>query len=73
MNYINKLEKNGVYVVRGYASNEGSDEDSKALSLRRAKAVANYLRGRGAKVDTVEGLGVVFGPTTGRVAVITVK
>lgn len=70
---LDKLEKTAVYVVRGYASNEGSDEYNKALSLRRAEAVANYLRGRGAKVDTVEGLGVVFGPTTGRVAVITVK
>ena len=70
---LDKLEKNAVYVIRGYASNEGSDEYNKALSLRRAEAVANYLRGRGAKVDTVEGLGVVFGPTTGRVAVITVK
>ena len=70
---LNKLEKNGVYVVRGYASNEGSIEYNKALSLRRAEAVANYLRERGAKVDTVEGLGVAFGPTTGRVAVVTTK
>ena len=70
---LNKLEKNGVYVVRGYASNEGSIEYNKALSLRRAEAVANYLRERGAKVDTVEGLGVAFGPTTGRVAVVTAK
>ena len=70
---LNKLEKNSVYVVRGYASNEGSIEYNKALSLRRAEAVANYLRERGAKVDTVEGLGVAFGPTTGRVAVVIAK
>ena len=70
---LDKLGQNGVYVVRGYASNEGSTEYNKALSLRRAEAVANYLRERGAKVDTVEGLGVVFGPTTGRVAVVTAK
>ena len=70
---LDNLGQNGVYVVRGYASNEGSAAYNKALSLRRAEAVANYLRERGAKVDTVEGLGVVFGPTTGRVAVITTK
>jgi len=70
---LDKLGENGIYVVRGYASNEGSTEYNKALSLRRAEAVAEYLRNRGARIDTVEGLGVVFGPTTGRVAVITNK
>jgi len=70
---LDKLGQNGVYEVRGYASIEGSTEYNKALSLRRAEAVANYLRERGAKVDTVEGLGVVFGPTTGRVAIVTAK
>ena len=70
---LDKLGQNGIYVVRGYASNEGSTEYNKALSLKRAEAVANYLRERGARVDTVEGLGVVFGPTTGRVAVVTLK
>jgi len=70
---LDKLGQNGVYVVRGYASSEGSTEYNKALSLKRAEAVAQYLRDRGARVDTVEGLGVVFGPTTGRVAVVTNK
>ncbi len=70
---LNNLGQNGVYVVRGYASNEGSTAYNKALSLRRAEAVAKYLRDHGARVDTVEGLGVVFGPTTGRVAIITTK
>ena len=70
---LDKLGQNGVYEVRGYASIEGSTEYNKALSLRRAQAVANYLRERGARVDTVEGLGVVFGPTTGRVAIVTAK
>jgi len=70
---LDKLGENGIYVVRGYASIEGSPEYNKALSLRRAEAVAEYLRARGAKVDTVEGLGVVFGPTTGRVVIVTTK
>ena len=70
---LDKLGENGIYVVRGYASSEGSTEYNKALSLKRAEAVAQYLRDRGARVDTVEGLGVIFGPTTGRVAVVTNK
>ena len=70
---LDKLGQNGVYVVRGYASSEGSTEYNKALSLKRAEAVAQYLRDRGARIDSVEGLGVVFGPTTGRVAVVTNK
>ena len=70
---LDKLGENGIYIVRGYASSEGSTEYNKALSIKRAEAVANYLRERGARVDTVEGLGVVFGPTTGRVAVVTTK
>ena len=70
---LDQLGENGIYVVRGYASAEGTLEYNKALSLRRAEAVAEYLRARGARVDTVEGLGVVFGPTTGRVAVVTYK
>lgn len=70
---LNKLGQNGVYVVRGYASSEGSTEYNKALSQRRADAVAEYLRARGARVDKAEGLGVVFGPTTGRVAIVTVE
>ena len=70
---LDKLGQNGIYVVRGYASSEGSTEYNKALSLRRAQAVAKYLEDRGAKIDTVEGLGVVFGPNTGRVVIVTNK
>jgi len=72
-NTLDQLGENGIYAVRGYASSEGSTEYNKALSLKRAEAVAEYLRNRGARVDTVEGLGVVFGPTTGRVAVVTLE
>ena len=39
------------------------DAEIKDISYRLAEA----------KVDTVEGLGVAFGPTTGRVAVVTAK
>ena len=70
---LDKLGQNGVYNVYGYASNEGTAEYNKVLSQRRAEAVAAYLRDRGAKVDVVEGRGVQFGPTTGRVAVVLAK
>ena len=70
---LNKLGENGVYVIDAYASNEGNIEYNKALSQRRADAVKAYLEGRGAKVDSAVGHGVVFGPTTGRVAVIKLK
>jgi hypothetical protein len=70
---LNKLGENGVYVIDAYASNEGNIEYNKALSQRRADAVKAYLEGRGAKVDSAVGHGVVFGPTTGRVAIIKLK
>ena len=70
---LDQLGKDGTYEVLGYASEEGSLEYNKALSQRRADAVKAYLEARGAKVEKAEGLGVVFGPTTGRVAVVTLK
>lgn len=70
---LDKLGQNGIYNVYGYASVEGTTEYNKALSQRRAEAVANYLRNRGARVEVVEGRGVQFGTTTGRVAIVTSK
>ena len=67
---LDKVGQNGVYNVYGYASSEGSTEYNKALSQRRAETVAAYLRDRGARVDVVEGRGVQFGTTTGRVAIV---
>lgn len=70
---LDKLGQNGIYNVYGYASIEGTTEYNKALSQRRAEAVAKYLRDRGARVEVVEGRGVQFGTTTGRVAIVTSK
>jgi len=70
---LDKLGQNGVYVIDAYASSEGNTEYNKVLSQRRADAVKKYLEGRGCKVDTATGHGVVFGPTTGRIAIITSK
>jgi len=70
---LNKLGENGIYCIDAYASSEGSTEYNKVLSQRRADAVKEYLEGRGCKINSAIGHGVVFGPTTGRVAVVTSK
>jgi outer membrane protein OmpA-like peptidoglycan-associated protein len=46
-------------VVEGHTDSQGSDEDNRALSQRRADAVRSYLIGRGYAADriTAEGLG----------------
>ena len=68
---LNKIGENGVYVVKAYASSEGSTEYNKALSQRRADAVKAYLEERGCRIESATGYGVLFGTTTGRVAVVT--
>jgi len=70
---LDKLGENGIYVVKAYASSEGSTEYNKALSQRRADAVKAYLEERGCRVESATGYGVLFGTTTGRVAVVTNK
>ena len=70
---LDKLGQNGIYVVRGYASSEGSTEYNLKLSQRRADAVKAYLESRGARVESAVGHGVLFGTTTGRVAVVKLK
>ena len=68
---LDKIGQNGIYRVDAWASNEGSTEYNLALSQRRANAVKAYLENRGCKIDAVEGHGVQFGNTTGRVAVVS--
>lgn len=70
---LDQLGENGIYVIDAYASSEGTTEYNKELSQRRADAVKAYLEACGARVDTATGHGVLFGTTTGRVAVITAK
>ena len=70
---LDKLGQNGVYCVDAYASSEGNTEYNKVLSQRRADAVKTYLENRGCKIESATGHGVVFGPTTGRVAIVTNK
>lgn len=68
---LDKLGQNGIYDIVAFASNEGNLEYNKALSQRRADAVKKYLEDRGCRINSAEGKGVVFGPTTGRVAIIS--
>jgi outer membrane protein OmpA-like peptidoglycan-associated protein len=70
---LDKLGQNGIYVVDAYASSEGNTAYNKALSQRRADAVKAYLESRGARVESATGHGVLFGTTTGRVAVVSNK
>lgn len=70
---LDKVGENGVYNVVAYASSEGSTAYNKALSQRRADAVRDYLVARGCRVNSAEGRGVLFGTTTGRVAVVSAK
>lgn len=68
---LDKLAADGTFEVRGYASIDGSASYNKALSQRRADAVAAYLKSKGATVKSAEGLGVAFGDATGRVVEVT--
>lgn len=61
----------GVVNVVAYASPEGTADYNKALSERRAEAVAEYLRAKGVTVEDVTGLGATA--VNGRVAIVTVK
>ena len=62
----------GTVNVVASASPEGTSDYNKKLSEKRANAVANYLKGRGVKVNTVTGVGVQ-GNTSNRIAIVTVE
>ena len=62
----------GTVNVVASASPEGTSDYNKKLAEKRANAVANYLKGRGVKVNTVTGVGVQ-GNTSNRIAIVTVE
>lgn len=67
------LDKVGGKVrIVAYASPEGDDEHNKALSQKRADAVANYLKAKGVTVTEAVGLGV-NGNSSNRVAIVSVQ
>ena len=51
------LKVKGSVTVTGYASPEGSDSYNLKLSLKRARAVADFLKKRGVKILKTEGKG----------------
>ena len=69
---LDGIGENLVVNIEGYASPEGTDDFNKFISSRRAEVVAAYLMNRGIKVNDWVGKGVVFGPSTNRLAVVTV-
>lgn len=62
----------GAVNVVASASPEGTAVYNKKLSEKRAIAVANYLKNRGIKVNTVTGVGVQ-GNASNRLAIVTVE
>lgn len=50
-------EPDTLITLDGHASPEGADEYNKRLSIKRARAVCNYLVGRGVKRDRIEIVG----------------
>lgn len=54
---IRKIPSDIVVNLGGYTCDLGKDSHNMSLSLRRAREVASYLRGKGVSVRKVEGLG----------------
>ena len=54
---IRGLPGNGVVNLSGYTCDLGTSSHNVGLSLRRAREVASYLKGKGISVGKVEGLG----------------
>ncbi|MCQ2075578.1 MAG: OmpA family protein [Bacteroidaceae bacterium] len=55
---LDKIATDKDLTITGYASPEGRKDYNLKLSERRAQAVADYLKSKGAKVTTVDGKGV---------------
>ncbi|MDO4195149.1 MAG: SusC/RagA family TonB-linked outer membrane protein [Prevotellaceae bacterium] len=69
---LNGIEKGATVDVVAYASPEGKAEANKALSQKRADAVAEYLKSRGVNVNRVEAKGANTDHAN-RIAIVTVK
>ena len=69
---LNSIGENSVVNIEGFASPEGTDDFNQFISNRRAEVVAAYLMNRGVKVNDWVGKGVRFGPSTNRLAIITI-
>lgn len=69
---LDGIEKGATVDVVAYASPEGKAEANKALSQKRADAVADYLKSRGVNVNRVEAKGANTDHAN-RIAIVTVK
>ena len=67
---LNEISKNSNVDIVGHASSEGTIRFNKALSEKRAKAVADFLTNRGVKVNKAIGEGETGTPKN-RVVIIT--
>jgi outer membrane protein OmpA-like peptidoglycan-associated protein len=54
---IRSIPGGGVVNLGGYTCDLGATSHNMGLSLRRARGVASYLKGKGISVGKVEGLG----------------
>lgn len=72
MEVLNQIPRHVEVDVVGTASPEGTEEYNYQLSVKRAEAVATYLRDRMVKVRNVEGIGA-YDNSTQRVAIIYVN
>ena len=72
MGVLNQIPRHVEVDVVGTASPEGTEEYNYQLSVKRAEAVAAYLRDRMVKVRNVEGIGA-YDNSTQRVAIIYVN
>ena len=68
---LSKIKKGVAVDITAGATNEGSSEYNRVLSQNRANIVAEYLRQRGVRIDSVKGLGA--SETGNRIAIVKIK
>lgn len=57
MDVLNQVPQNSIVDIKGESSYPGSTEVNQVLSEKRAETVAQYLKDRGIKINSAEGLG----------------
>ena len=68
---LDTIGEDSIVDVIGTASPEGSKEFNQMISEKRAAIVADYLTKRGVRVNSWAGKGVIIGPATNRLAIVT--
>lgn len=70
---LETIPTNAIVDIVGMASPEGTKEYNQKLSEARATNVADFLKSRGVKVDSVKGLGSTLGDASNRVVKVILK